>query len=61
MQALRDGLLNYAKTTSINFVYRQGALNLDTGWNTYITELDKLGMSELTGYYQAAYDKFMKN
>lgn len=60
MQSLRDGILNYAKTTSINFVYRQGALNLDTGWNTYITELDKLGMTELVGYYQTAYDKFMK-
>ena len=26
----------------------------------YLTELDKLGMTELVGYYQTAYDKFMK-
>ncbi len=60
MQSLRDGLINYAKTTSINFVYRQGALNLDTGWNTYISELKKLGMDEMVGYYQAAYDSYKK-
>lgn len=61
MQSLRDGLIGYAKTTSMNFIYRSGELNLDTGWNTYIAELKKLGMDEMVGYYQKAYNNYTKN
>ena len=61
MQSLRDGLIQYAKNTSMGFIYRSGELNLDTGWNTYITELKKLGMDEMVGYYQKAYNAYIKN
>lgn len=61
MQSLRDGLIQYAKNTSMSFVYRSGELNLDTGWNTYLTELKKLGMDEMVTYYQKAYDSYKKN
>ncbi len=57
MASLLDGIHQYAKTTATQFVYRTGELNLDTGWNTYISELKKLGMDEVVGYYQKAYDK----
>lgn len=57
IDSLMSGLHQYAKTTAMAMVYRTGELNLDTGWNTYITELKKLGMDEIAGYYQKAYDK----
>ena len=57
MASLFDGVHQYAKVTATQFVYRTGELNLDTGWNTYISELKKLGMDEIVGFYQKAYDK----
>lgn len=46
---------SYWKTAAANFV--TGEWDIDEYWNTYLSELEKMGIKDLLAVYQTAYDR----
>ena len=53
---LADPIHSYAFNTGMAFV--NGQANVDTGWNDYLAQLNKLNVSQLVGIYQTAYNNY---
>ena len=49
---------NYFTQSKVQFI--TGALDLDKDWDTYVQGLDSMGMQDLIGVYQTAYDRQYK-
>ncbi len=50
-------------STYISRMYTEfvtGVADIDTQWDAYVKELEKMGIKECIAIYQAAYDRFMK-
>ena len=52
-------LENYIDSCRANFV--TGDMSLDIGWDTYLAELENLGLSRYLELKQEAYDKVYKD
>ena len=50
----------YVIENEAKFIAGQMPLNDET-WNTYVNMLNTIGIDELLGYYQAAYDRWLSN
>jgi len=46
----------YCKEMEVKFI--TGLVDIETGWDTYIDNLNKMGLSEVLEVYQAAYDRW---
>ena len=46
---------SYWKTAAANFV--TGEWDIDKQWDTYLSELEKMGIADLLAVYQTAYDR----
>jgi len=47
----------YTKECLIKFV--KGEMNIETDWDAYVAQLEKLGLSEAVKLTQDAYDRYM--
>jgi hypothetical protein len=45
-------LLNYIHQTMAQFITGDRDINNDSAWNTYLSELDRLGSNDLVAIYQ---------
>lgn len=52
---LKVDIENYLKTAYAQFI--SGEMDIDADWDTYLNELDKIGLSRLLELEQAAYDR----
>ena len=46
---------NYFMEAGANFI--TGAWDIDEDWDTYLAEMEKMGVNELLEVYQTAYDR----
>jgi putative aldouronate transport system substrate-binding protein len=55
---LNQLIIEYVEQSLAGFV--TGRLDLNTGWDKYLADLDRMGLSELLGMYQAVFDRQWK-
>jgi putative aldouronate transport system substrate-binding protein len=55
---LHSTILTYVRESFARFV--MGDLNIDTDWNRYLGEFDKMGLKEVIEASQSAYDRMNK-
>ena len=55
---IATNLDSYWKECMAKFV--RGEMSLDNDWDTYLKELENIGLSRLLEIYQAAYDRTYK-
>ncbi len=56
---LYTDVYNYLVTAKVQFI--TGELDIDAGWDSYLAELDKIGLQRLLEIEQAAYDRYLGN
>lgn len=54
---LYTDVYNYLVTAKVQFI--TGETDIDTGWDAYLAELDKIGLERLLEIEQAAYDRYL--
>ena len=59
MDLLNTDITKYVDETLVKFV--TGSLNIDTEWDNYVAELEKMGLQEIIDIYQDAYDSYINN
>jgi len=58
MSALKTDIITYIDSTQAKWITGDGSI--DKEWDTYLSELNKMGIEEMTKLYQDAYDTYMK-
>ena len=56
---LYTDILNYCKTANVQFI--TGEMDLDKDWDSYLAELEKMGLQRYIEIEQAAYDRLIEN
>lgn len=57
LSTLKTDITNYMKTMKAQFI--TGELDIDTNWDAYLAELDKMGLDRLLEIEQAALDRYL--
>jgi hypothetical protein len=57
-QAVWHEAHGYAQKQIMAFV--TGEANIDSGWEAYVTEANRMGLADIVAQYQSAYDRMMK-